>query len=79
MLTMDPLLPANKTGGAGIFPAMFMAKIRYLQRTHDSLPSDEKDVSDQCAKVLVLLGIAEFIPERRAGGQKKKKANVEKG
>nr|WP_227660070.1 hypothetical protein [Hafnia alvei] len=56
-----------------------MAKIRYLQRTHDSLPSDEKDVSDQCAKVLVLLGIAEFIPERRAGGQKKKKANVENG
>ncbi|MCS2155474.1 hypothetical protein MUU48_00620 [Scandinavium sp. H11S7] len=56
-----------------------MAKIRYLQRTHDSLPGDEKVVNDQCARVLVLLKKAEYITERRTGGQKKKKANAENG
>lgn len=52
-----------------------MARIKYLQRTHDSLPGDEKTVNDQCAKVLVLLGKAEFITGRRAGvqGSKNKK------
>ncbi|CCJ79049.1 hypothetical protein VG539_003683 [Cronobacter muytjensii] len=49
-----------------------MAKIRYLQRTHDSKPGDEKTVDDQCARVLVLLGKAEYIGAKRAGGGKKK-------
>jgi len=49
-----------------------MAKIRYLQRTHDSQPGDEKTVNDQCARVLVLLGKAEYTSIRRAGGGKKK-------
>jgi hypothetical protein len=63
-----------KTEGGGN-PARFMAKIRYLQRTHDSSPDDEKDVGDQCAKVLVLLGKAEYITARRAGGRGRKKDN----
>lgn len=50
-----------------------MAKIRYLQRTHDSLPGDEKIVNDQCAKVLVLLHKAEYVTGKKAGGPKKKK------
>ncbi|MEH4799184.1 hypothetical protein [Atlantibacter hermannii] len=49
-----------------------MAKIRYLQSTHDSNPGDEKTVNDQCARVLVLLGKAEYTGIRRAGGGKKK-------
>jgi hypothetical protein len=49
-----------------------MAKIRYLQRTHDSIPGDEKNVDDQCARVLVLLVKAEFTDGKRAGGGKKK-------
>lgn len=44
-----------------------MAKIRYLQRTHDSRPGDEKTVDDACARVLVLLGMAEYSGTRRAG------------
>lgn len=56
-----------------------MAKIRYLQRTHDSLPGDEKIVNDQCAKVLVLLRKAEYITGRSAGGPKKKKVKTENG
>jgi len=49
-----------------------MAKIRYLQRTHDSMPGDKKTVDDQCARVLVLLSKAEYTGARRAGGGKKK-------
>jgi len=49
-----------------------MAKIRYLQRTHDAKPGDEKSVGDQCARVLVLLGKAEYISGKRHGGGKKK-------
>lgn len=49
-----------------------MAKIRYLQRTHDSMPGDEKNVDDQCARVLVLLDKAEYTGGKRAGGGKKK-------
>ncbi|EOC5724938.1 hypothetical protein ACI5CP_000424 [Cronobacter turicensis] len=49
-----------------------MAKIRYLQRTHDSKPGDEKTVDDQCARVLVLPGKAEYTGAKRAGGGKKK-------
>jgi len=49
-----------------------MAKIRYLQRTHDSRPGDEKTVDDSCARVLVLLGMAEYTGAKRAGGGKKK-------
>jgi len=49
-----------------------MAKIRYLQRTHDSRPGDEKNVNGQCARVLVLLGKAEYASGKRAGGGKKK-------
>lgn len=55
-----------------------MAKIRYLQRTHDSNPGDEKFVDDPCARVLVLLGKAEYISGKRAGGAKKKN-NAGKG
>ncbi|OAT18009.1 hypothetical protein M977_03797 [Buttiauxella gaviniae ATCC 51604] len=32
------------------------------------MPGDEKTVNDQCAKVLVLLGKAEFITGRRTCG-----------
>lgn len=56
-----------------------MAKIRYLQRTHDSLPGDEKIVNDQCANVLVLLHKAEYVAGKKAGGPKKKKVNSENG
>ncbi|WP_279047248.1 hypothetical protein [Cedecea davisae] len=52
-----------------------MAKIRYLQRTHDSKAGDEKTVDEQCARVLVLLGKAEFVVTRRAGGRGRKKDN----
>lgn len=52
-----------------------MAKIRYLQRTHNSNPGDEKTVDDQCARVLVLLGKAEYIGGKRAvAGRKNNKA-----
>jgi len=50
-----------------------MAKIRYLQRTHDSIPGDVKAVDDQCARVLVLLGKAEYLIEARTGGNKSKR------
>ncbi|HBD0015879.1 TPA: hypothetical protein KFR66_003928 [Escherichia coli] len=56
-----------------------MAKIRYLQRTHDLLPGDEKLVNDQCAKVLVLLKKAEYVTGRKAGVRKNKKENAENG
>lgn len=49
-----------------------MAKIRYLQRTHDSKPGDEKTVNDQCARVLVLLGKAEYTGGKRSGFGKKR-------
>lgn len=49
-----------------------MTRIRYLQRTHDARPGDEKAVDEQCARMLVLLGMAEYISTRRAGGAKKK-------
>lgn len=58
---------------AGKTPPFCMAKIRYLQRTHDSFPGDEKSVNDQCAKVLVLLGNAEYISNKRAGGRSNNK------
>ena len=50
-----------------------MAKIRYLQRTHDSLPGDEKIVNDQCAKVLVLLHKAEYVTGKKLVDRKRKK------
>nr|WP_225738859.1 hypothetical protein [Citrobacter amalonaticus] len=56
-----------------------MAKIRYLQRTHDSLPGDEKIVNDQCARVLVLLHKAEYISGKKPGRQKKKTGKAESG
>nr|WP_249226305.1 hypothetical protein [Entomohabitans teleogrylli] len=56
-----------------------MAKIRYLQSTHDSMPGDEKIVNDQCAKVLVLLHKAEYMTGKKVGRQKKKKVNAETG
>nr|WP_244879840.1 hypothetical protein [Rahnella inusitata] len=55
-----------------------MARIRYLQRTHDSSPGDEKNVNDQCAVVLVLLGKAEYIAEKRVSSRGKKN-NAENG
>lgn len=56
-----------------------MVKIRYLQRTHDSLPDDEKIVNDQCAKVLVLLKKAEYVTGKKAVVRKNKKENAENG
>ncbi|EMO9460295.1 hypothetical protein ACRZER_001651 [Raoultella ornithinolytica] len=50
-----------------------MAKIRYLQRTHDSVPGDVKAVDDRCAKVLVLLGKAEYFTGARTDGKKNKR------
>ncbi|UUX52698.1 hypothetical protein NUG39_14310 [Citrobacter youngae] len=50
-----------------------MAKIRYLQRTHDSESGDVKTVDDRCARVLVLLGKAEYFTGARTGGKKNKK------
>ncbi|WP_313328066.1 hypothetical protein [Enterobacter oligotrophicus] len=50
-----------------------MAKIRYLQRTHDSVPEDVKTVDDRCARVLVLLGKAEYFTSARPGGKKNKR------
>jgi len=56
-----------------------MAKIRYLQRTHDSWPGDEKIVNDQCARVLVLLKKAEYVTSRKSAAQKNKKFKAENG
>ncbi|EMJ9286692.1 hypothetical protein [Klebsiella pasteurii] len=50
-----------------------MAKIRYLQRTHDSIPGDVKAVDDRCAKVLVLLDKAEYCTVVRTDGRKNKR------
>lgn len=55
-----------------------MAKIRYLQSTHDSFRGDEKVIDDQCARVLWLLGKVEYISEKRAGGRGIKKNRTEK-
>ncbi|EKR5712359.1 hypothetical protein AB3H13_03100 [Escherichia coli] len=49
-----------------------MAKIRYLQGTHDARPGDIRDVAQPCAEVLVRLGKAEYITARCPAGQKKK-------
>ena len=50
-----------------------MAKIRYLQRTHDSIAGDIKAVDDRCARVLVLLGKAEYFTEVNARVRKNKR------
>ena len=50
-----------------------MAKIRYLQGTHDARAGDIRDVAQPCAEVLVRLGKAEYITVRRPAGQKKKR------
>ncbi|MBL5911235.1 hypothetical protein JBO42_04040 [Enterobacter asburiae] len=49
-----------------------MAKIRYLQRTHDSKPGDVKCVDDRCAAILVTLEKAEYFVERQSSNHKKK-------
>ncbi|MEB7063952.1 hypothetical protein NA876_17540 [Escherichia coli] len=56
-----------------------MAKIRYLQRTHDARPGDEKIVDDRCARVLVLLGKAEYSGggKRAGGGRRKNNAGAD--
>lgn len=56
-----------------------MAKIRYFQRTHDSKAGEEKTVDDPCARVLVLLGKAENIGAKRAGGRGNKKNSAGNG
>ncbi|EOC9159611.1 TPA: hypothetical protein ACU6DY_005281, partial [Escherichia coli] len=38
-----------------------MAKIQYLQGTHDARAGDIRDVAQPCAEVLVRLGKAEYI------------------
>ncbi len=50
-----------------------MAKIQYLQGTHDARAGDIRDVAQPCAEVLVRLGKAEYITARRPAGQKKKR------
>ncbi|WP_045148991.1 hypothetical protein [Escherichia coli] len=50
-----------------------MAKIRYLQGTHDARAGDIRDVAQPCAEVLVRLGKAEYITVLRPAGQKKKR------
>ena len=40
-----------------------MAKIRYLQGTHDARAGDIRDVAQPCAEVLVRLGKAEYITD----------------
>ncbi len=50
-----------------------MAKIRYLQGTHDARAGDIRDVAQPCAEVLVRSGKAEYITARRPAGQKKKR------
>ena len=57
---------ANAKGGRGN-PAILHGKIRYLQRTHDSVTGDVKTVDDRCARVLVLLGKAEYFTEVTTG------------
>ena len=52
-----------------------MAKIRYLQGTHDARAGDIRDVAQPCAEVLVRLGKAEYITVRR----QKKKRDAEHG
>ncbi|MCD4102378.1 hypothetical protein KX407_27635 [Escherichia coli] len=42
-----------------------MAKIRYLQGTHDARAGDIRDVAQPCAEVLVRLGKAEYISKRK--------------
>ncbi|NYW24312.1 hypothetical protein [Escherichia coli] len=49
-----------------------MAKIQYLQGTHDGRAGDIRDVAQPCAEVLVRLRKAEYITARRPAGQKKK-------
>jgi len=56
-----------------------MAKIRYLQRTHDSKTGDEKTVDEQCARVLVLLGKAEYLTLQSNAGRGRKKVNAGNG
>ncbi|MGX8939424.1 hypothetical protein ACWWJF_20805 [Symbiopectobacterium sp. Eva_TO] len=50
-----------------------MAKIRYLQRTHAPVPGDVKAVDNRCAKVLVLLGKADYFTGARTDGKKNKR------
>ncbi|ECK7391200.1 hypothetical protein FRN05_16300 [Salmonella enterica subsp. enterica] len=38
-----------------------MAKIRYLQQVGSIQPGEEKDAADNCARVLVLIGKAEYV------------------
>jgi len=55
-----------------------MAKVIYLKSTHDSFRGEEKEIDDQCARVLWLLGKVEYISEKRAGGRRSKKNRTEK-
>ena len=50
-----------------------MAKLRYLQGTHDARAGDIRDGAQPGAEVLVRLGKAEYITVRRPAGQKKKR------
>ena len=60
-------------GGASFPQTGVMAKIQYLQGTHDARAGDIRDVAQPCAEVLVRLGKAEYITARRPAGQKKKR------
>lgn len=57
-----------------------MAKIKYLRRTHDAAPGDEKVIDDASARVLVLTGHAQYVtekPQQKKQSKKAEKANVE--
>ncbi len=78
---MRPAAESDKEDGRRAPPVTGMAKIRYLQGTHDARAGDIRDVAQPCAEVLVRLGKAEYITVRRPAGQKRNvmrsMANVE--
>ncbi|GAB5103712.1 hypothetical protein EC2021H102_23190 [Escherichia coli] len=54
-----------------------MTRIRYLQMTHDAAPGDVRDVDVRCARVLVLLGKAEYRPAVKRQPRKPRSRSTE--
>lgn len=54
-----------------------MTRIRYLQMTHDAAPGDVRDVDGRCARVLVLLGKAEYLPAVKRPPRKPRSRSTE--
>lgn len=44
--------------------------IKYLKDTHDSFAGDVKEVPDEQANVLILLEVAEAVPEKKTTTKK---------